>query len=104
MPNPASPARTFYNEANDLLYMDIRYDQLLGISGTSGTIQKAGNISQIAWRARGRETQIYSYGYDHLSRLTTSTYYNYSDAAVVSGTNNYNENLSYDLRGNIQTL
>ncbi len=80
------------------------YDQLLLISGTSGTIQKAGNISQIAWRARGRETQIYSYGYDYLSRLTTSTYYNYSDAAVISGTNNYNENLSYDLRGNIQTL
>jgi hypothetical protein len=65
MPNPASPARTFYNEANDLMYMDIRYDQLLGISGTSCTIQKAGNISQIAWRARGRETQIYSYGVNH---------------------------------------
>ncbi|WP_044233935.1 hypothetical protein [Haliscomenobacter hydrossis] len=45
-----------------------------------------------------------SYNYDYLSRLSTSTFHNYSDAGVISGTNNYNENLTYDLRGNIQTL
>ena len=42
--------------------------------------------------------------YDYLSRLSTSTFHNYSEAGVISGTNNYNENLTYDLRGNIQTL
>ncbi len=42
--------------------------------------------------------------YDYLSRLSSSTFHNYSDAGVISGTNNYNENLTYDLRGNIQTL
>jgi RHS repeat-associated protein len=45
-----------------------------------------------------------SYSYDYLSRLNSSTFHNYSDAGVISGTNNYNENLTYDLRGNIQTL
>ena len=45
-----------------------------------------------------------SYSYDYLSRLSSSTFHNYSDAGVISGTNNYNENLTYDLRGNIQTL
>jgi RHS repeat-associated protein len=106
MPNPASPARTFYNDANDLFYMDIRYDQpFTGISGlTAAPAQKAGNISQIASRVRGREAQIMSYSYDYLSRLSSSTFHNYSDAGVISGTNNYNENLTYDLRGNIQTL
>jgi RHS repeat-associated protein len=106
MPNPASPARTYYNEANDLMYMDIRYDQpFTGISGlTAAPAQKSGNISQIASRVRGREAQIMSYSYDYLSRLSSSTFHNYSDAGVISGTNNYNENLTYDLRGNIQTL
>jgi RHS repeat-associated protein len=86
--------------------MDIRYDQpFTGISGlTAAPAQKAGNISQIASRVRGREAQILSYSYDYLSRLSSSTFHNYSDAGVISGTNNYNENLSYDLRGNIQTM
>jgi RHS repeat-associated protein len=61
-------------------------------------------LHQIASRVRGREAQILSYSYNYLSRLSSSTFHNYSDAGVISGTNNYNENLTYDLRGNIQTL
>ncbi|WP_044233939.1 DUF6443 domain-containing protein [Haliscomenobacter hydrossis] len=106
MPNPASPSRSTYNEASDLFMLDLRYDQPeIGISGlTAAPAQKAGNISQIVYRVRGREASIVSYSYDYLSRLSTSTFHNYSDAGVISGTNNYNENLTYDLRGNIQTL
>jgi len=106
MPNPASPARSTYNESSDLFMLDMRYDQPnTGIAGlTAAPAQKAGNISQIVYRVRGREASIVSYSYDYLSRLSTSTFHNYSDAGVISGTNNYNENLTYDLRGNIQTL
>ncbi|WP_373550644.1 RHS repeat domain-containing protein [Haliscomenobacter sp.] len=106
MPNPPSPTRTYYNEANDLFMLDLRYNQPeTGIAGlTAAPPQKAGNISQIIYRVRGREASIMSYSYDYLSRLSTSTFHNYSDAGVISGTNNYNENLTYDLRGNIQTL
>ena len=58
-----------------------------GISGlTAAPAQKAGNISQIASRVRGREAQILSYSYDYLSRLSSSTFHNYSDAGVISGT------------------
>jgi RHS repeat-associated protein len=103
MPNVLNtPTRSTFNEDSDLMYMDIRYDQLFG--GVAGSTQKAGNIAQIASRVRGRETQILSYAYDHLSRLNSSTFYEYSDAAVTSNTNKYNESLSYDLRGNILTL
>jgi RHS repeat-associated protein len=106
MPNPSSPSRSTYNETSDLFMLDLRYDQpYTGIAGlTAAPAQKTGNISQIVYRARGREASIVSYSYDYLSRLSTSTFHNYSDAGVISGTNNYNESLTYDLRGNIQTL
>jgi RHS repeat-associated protein len=109
---PASPSlsKSTKNIALPLVRVpaspSLRYDQpFTGISGlTAAPAQKAGNISQIASRVRGREAQIMSYSYDYLSRLSSSTFHNYSDAGVISGTNNYNENLTYDLRGNIQTL
>ncbi|AEE51476.1 RHS repeat domain-containing protein [Haliscomenobacter hydrossis] len=102
MPNPSSPARTTYNEGSDLIYMHLLYDQTF--SGVTGSIQKGGNIAQLAYRVRGRETTMYSYAYDYLSRLSSATLYEYSDAAVLTNSNKYNESLTYDLRGNIQTL
>ncbi len=53
---------------------------------------------------RGRETHIYSYAYDYLNRLTSATFNEYSDAGSITNSNKYNESLTYDLRGNIQTL
>ncbi len=102
MPNPATPTRTQYNETSDAFYMDIRYDNTFG--GISGSIQKGGNIAQLAYRVRGRETHIYSYAYDYLNRLTSATFNEYSDAGSITNSNKYNESLTYDLRGNIQTL
>jgi RHS repeat-associated protein len=102
MPNPATPIRTVYNETSDAFYMDIRYDQTFG--GVAGSIQKSGNIAQLAYRVRGRETHIYSYAYDYLNRLTSATFNEYSDAGSITNSNKYNESLTYDLRGNIQTL
>ncbi len=102
MPNPATPTRTVYNETSDAFYMDIRYDNTFG--GVAGSIQKAGNIAQLAYRIRGRETHIYSYAYDYLNRLTSATFNEYSDAGSITNSNKYNESLAYDLRGNIQTL
>ncbi len=102
MPNPATPTRTVYNETSDAFYMDIRYDNTFG--GVAGSIQKAGNIAQLAYRIRGRETHIYSYAYDYLNRLSSATFNEYSDAGSITNSNKYNESLTYDLRGNIQTL
>ncbi|AEE49720.1 RHS repeat-associated core domain-containing protein [Haliscomenobacter hydrossis] len=112
LPNPGSTTRTLYPETNDLFYLELRYDQLFdntagggNISGiTGGTVQKAGNISQLAYRVRGRDRQAYNFSYDHLSRLTTATYYDVNGSNTATNTSRFNENLTYDIRGNISTL
>ncbi|MEL7119637.1 MAG: DUF5675 family protein [Bacteroidota bacterium] len=111
LPSPGSPARVRYPESNDLFYLELRYDQLFSsgasngdITGMSGTTQKSGNISQLAWRVRGRDRQSYSFTYDYLSRLKTSDYYDVISSGNASGTNRYNEDINYDLRGNITSL
>lgn len=111
LPNPGSPARVKFPEQNDLFYLELRYDQLFStttqggqIASMAGTPQKAGNISQMAWRVRGRDRQAYSFTYDHLSRLSNAAYYDVNSANVASVTNRYNESLTYDLRGNISSL
>ncbi|MEL7120506.1 MAG: DUF6443 domain-containing protein [Bacteroidota bacterium] len=109
LPNPGSPARVRYPEDNDLFYLELQYDELFSssngnISSMSGTTQKSGNISQLAWRTRGRDRQAYSFTYDYLSRLETSTYYDVTSSGSASATNRYNENINYDIRGNITSL
>jgi RHS repeat-associated protein len=105
------PRLFFVSTGTQTIKHDRRYDQLFAnntaggdIGGMSGTIQKAGNISQLAWRVRGRERQSYSFSYDHLSRLTAATYYDVSGSNTATNTNLFNESLTYDLRGNIATL
>ncbi len=109
LPSPTSPTRVRYPEDNDLFYLELQYDELFSssngsITSMSGTAQKGGNISQIAWRARGRDRQSYSFTYDHLSRLKTSSYFDVNNSGTASATNRYNENLTYDIRGNITAL
>ena len=101
LPNPGAASGTPDN--NDLFYLELQYDQLY--AGLTGTVQKNGNIAQAVWRVRGRERQSYSLGYDYLNRLTTSLYRNLNDAGTATNNANaYDENLAYDLRGNINTL
>jgi RHS repeat-associated protein len=111
LPAPGAVTRNYYPENNDLFYLELRYDQLFAnntaggdIGGMTGTIQKAGNISQLAWRVRGRERQSYSFSYDHLSRLSSATYYDVNGSNTATNTNLFNESLTYDLRGNITSL
>ena len=112
MPNPGVTTLTKFPETNDLFYFELRYDQLFAnnaaggnIGGiTGGTAQKAGNISQLAWRVRGRDRQAYNFTYDHLSRLTTAAYYDVNASNTATASNRYNETLAYDLRGNITAL
>jgi RHS repeat-associated protein len=105
------PRLFFVSTGTQTIKHDRRYDQLFAnntaggdIGGMSGTIQKAGNISQLAWRIRGRERQSYSFSYDHLSRLSTATYYDVNGSNTATNTNLFNESLTYDLRGNIFSL
>ncbi|MBK7477942.1 MAG: hypothetical protein IPI11_18750 [Haliscomenobacter sp.] len=112
MPGPGSTPLVKHPEDNDLFYLELRYDQLFSvssptggtISGLSGTLQKGGNIAQVAWRVRGRERQAYAFTYDTLSRLKTASYFDVNTSGTATASNRFNETLNYDLRGNIGTL
>ena len=86
--------------------MDLKYENpnaALAPSGTSVTPQYGGNISQVVWQVRGRERQAYTLSYDAENRMTAAKYSDISYSGTVTG-GKYDENLTYDIRGNIQTL
>jgi RHS repeat-associated protein len=72
--------------------------------------QSNGNISSTTWQVAGRAKQAYGFAYDDLNRLTDATYFDVTDSysgswnSNFSADNKFNEQLSYDLRGNITTL
>ena len=74
--------------------------------------QKNGNISQIEWQVAGREKQAFSYTYDKLNRLTeakysdihTGNWVNNGWTSQIDQNNRFNETLTYDKRGNIESL
>ena len=72
---------------------------------TGGTARYNGNIAEITWKTNHSnaddKVRNYSYEYDALNRLLSAKYF-------AKGTTNdqdyYNENLTYDLNGNINSL
>lgn len=72
---------------------------------TGGTVKYNGNIAEVTWKTNysgaDDKTRNYNYYYDSLNRLLNSTY---SVSGAINDQNYYNENLSYDLNGNIKTL
>jgi RHS repeat-associated protein len=98
------------NDLNpDLFTQVLRYDNPIAAIGNA-TPQYNGNIAQIQWQVGGREAQAYSYTYDALNRMTNAQY---TDIHTGTGNgwptqydknNRYNEQLTYDVRGNIISL
>ena len=86
--------------------MELKYENptaALAPSGTGVTPQYGGNISQVVWQVRGRERQAYTLSYDSENRMTSAKYSDISYSGTVTG-GRYDETLTYDIRGNIQTL
>jgi RHS repeat-associated protein len=79
-------------------------------SRTGAAPQSNGNISSTTWHVAGRAKQAYGFAYDDLNRLTDATYFDVTDSysgswnSNFSADNKFNEQLTYDLRGNIITL
>jgi RHS repeat-associated protein len=91
---------------NDLFSMDLKYDNPIAAnapSGTAVTPQYGGNIAQVSWQVRGREKQAYTLNYDAINRMTEAGYSDISASGAVTG-NRFDEKLTYDSRGNINTL
>ena len=81
-------------------------------NGSGVTPQYNGNISQVEWQVAGREPQAYTFKYDDLDRLTEANYTDIHNgawstkgwASQFESDNKFQEKVSYDVRGNIQSL
>jgi RHS repeat-associated protein len=104
LPFPNTPGANL--DENDLFSMDFRYNNPnIAYSPTGAvTAQSGGNISQMIWQVRGREKQVYTFQYDFLSRMTDANYAELNSTGARINNQKYWEKLSYDARGNIQTL
>ena len=78
-------------------------------TGLTAGAQYNGNISAVAWNTplqtgalSPADKQGYGFTYDGLNRMLTSTYGEGTTFATNAGVNN--ENVTYDLNGNIKTL
>jgi len=78
-----------------LFQMQLQYNSVNNVVGIAPTAQYNGNIASQTWKtASAPNTTSYVYAYDQLNRLTSG-----------NSTNNNNENnITYDLLGNVLTL
>lgn len=106
------PAAILGDDNPDLFTETIAYDAPNTYIPGGATAQYNGNISQVTWQIAGREKQAYSFKYDNLERLTeanyidihNSTYASHGWSSLYQSDNKYQEKVSYDLRGNIQSV
>ena len=93
-------------DINDLFSLDLKYENPVAAyapTGTTVTPQYSGNISQVVWKVKGREKQAYTLKYDAENRMTKAIYSDIGKTGIITG-NRYDEKLTYDIRGNINTL
>ncbi|HCN48622.1 MAG TPA: sugar-binding protein [Chryseobacterium sp.] len=90
------------NLGNDFFAMRLKYQNPQ--DGQYGIAKYNGNISEVDWKtASDKIHRRYAYSYDSLNRLTKGTFLT---PYLTSNTQNhfYDEEISYDLNGNIKTL
>lgn len=89
------------NLGTDVFAYGIKYQN--PSNATFASARYNGNIAEIDWRTSTDNTlRRYGCQYDRLNRLTGAVYQKPTAATPV--TNAYNENLSYDVNGNILSL
>ncbi|MGG5209933.1 DUF6443 domain-containing protein [Chryseobacterium sp. MIQD13] len=87
------------NLQNNLFAYELRYSR--PDSQFSGSAKYNGNISQMSWITQSDAVlRNYSYEYDSLNRLKEGRFWD----AMNLDRGEYNEQLTYDLNGNIKTL
>ena len=91
----------------DLFRMKLKYE--IANSNISATAHRNGNISSMEWRTgsscvvngTSRNKSLYGFTYDGLNRMTSSKY---GEITGTTNVNRYNENLTYNLNGDILKL
>jgi RHS repeat-associated protein len=80
---------------------EIKYNNPANPNIASGKFN--GNIAEVDWKNASEDVlKRYDYSYDHLNRLQDAIYSEPNSTNPFN--NNFNENLTYDLNGNISTL
>ncbi|HYC84656.1 MAG TPA: DUF6443 domain-containing protein [Chryseosolibacter sp.] len=87
------------DDGNDMFGMKLNYDDPEGPDNSLG--QYNGNISEMLWRTIGQSRQSYKFEYDYMNRLRNAVYCDLDDPTRNA---RYDESLTYDLNGNINTL
>ncbi|WP_228420057.1 RHS repeat domain-containing protein [Chryseobacterium camelliae] len=93
----------FDNLGNDLFGYAMKYNNPENTSLSTGRFN--GNIAEIDWKTStvaNDNKRRYFFTYDHFNRLQQGIYS--EPGSSVINNNNYNEQLTYDLNGNILTL
>ncbi len=95
------------DDMGDLFGMNLNYNNLVAGLTTTGDEQFNGNISSISYSANQGLGDIkergYKFGYDAMNRLLNANHKEKTTAWNAS-TAYHEDNLSYDLNGNIQSL
>ena len=95
------------DDVNDLFGMNLAYEESLDGISSGNNVQYGGNISAVKWSSgQGLgvvKERAYAFSYDQANRLLAASHKEKADQWSASAS--YNEdNLSYDLNGNIKTL
>jgi RHS repeat-associated protein len=95
------------DDSNDLFGMNLHYNDLVSGLTTTSDAQYNGNISAIQYsnnQALGTvKSHGYKFGYDPMNRLLSATHKERTGTWNASGSY-HEDNLSYDLNGNIKSL
>jgi RHS repeat-associated protein len=97
------------NDSNDLYGMQLLYNDVAeSVNGTNTTPKYNGNIAAMKWTTNNlvdaAKEKIYSFAYDPLNRLATSSYASKTAGLWTGDGGSFDENLSYDRNGNISSL
>jgi RHS repeat-associated protein len=97
------------DDTNDYFGMEFLYNNTESGLTASTDVYYNGNISAVKWKGVGAgagatDQQSYKFTYDKADRLKTSTSQKYTGAAWTKEAGAMNENMTYDLNGNILTL
>ncbi|HEY9045038.1 MAG TPA: RHS repeat-associated core domain-containing protein [Ohtaekwangia sp.] len=101
---PADPLTS--TDTNDYFGMEFSYEAAAGMGNNA---YYDGNASAIKWKGSGAangmaEQRSYKYTYDQAGRLTNATFQKSTASNWTAEQNTLNENATYDVNGNIQTL
>ena len=110
IPTPGFNPASTDPDNNDLFFLELKYHDPYTNLDVPAISRKSGDVSQVWWRARGRNREGYGLTYDYLGRMTKAQHVRLADgsSSTTPGAriiNNYSEQLEYaDQRGNIARI